>query len=48
MDDLAAIYDGYASILVDLEKVGRDQLVEQVEDAWRIKASARLRRQRDD
>jgi hypothetical protein len=48
MDDLAVIHDGYASILVDLEKVGRDQLVEQVEDAWRIEAPARLRRQRDD
>jgi hypothetical protein len=41
-------YDGYASILVDLEKVARDQLAELVEDAWRIKASGRLRRQRDD
>ncbi|MCU1629318.1 MAG: hypothetical protein JWP64_4267 [Pseudonocardia sp.] len=38
MDDLAAIHDGDASILVDLEKVGRDQLVEQVEDAWRREA----------
>jgi len=37
-------YDGYGAILVDLEKVGRDQLVELVEDAWRVKAPARLRK----
>jgi hypothetical protein len=40
-------YDGHPSILVDLEQVGRDQLAELVEDAWRIKAPARLRRERE-
>ncbi|WP_232661358.1 MmcQ/YjbR family DNA-binding protein [Pseudonocardia sp. TRM90224] len=36
-------YDGYGSILVDLEKVGRAQLGELVEDAWRHRAPARVR-----
>ncbi|WP_214371200.1 MmcQ/YjbR family DNA-binding protein [Pseudonocardia sp. H11422] len=36
-------YDGYGAILVDLTKIGRDQLVELIEDAWREKAPARLR-----
>ncbi len=37
-------YDGYGAILVDLAKVDDDHLAELVEQAWRIKASARLRR----
>jgi hypothetical protein len=37
-------YDGYGAILVDLARVDRQQLVELVEDAWRCKAPARLRR----
>lgn len=37
-------YDGYGAILVDLERVERDQLVELIEEAWREKAPARLRK----
>ncbi|MFC4005410.1 MmcQ/YjbR family DNA-binding protein [Prauserella oleivorans] len=39
-------YDGYGAILVDLERVDEDQLRELIEDAWRIKAPARLRKVR--
>ncbi|MEJ3655727.1 MmcQ/YjbR family DNA-binding protein [Actinomycetes bacterium KLBMP 9759] len=42
-----AHYDGYGAILVDLEKVGRAQLVELVEDAWRHRAPARVRAAHD-
>jgi hypothetical protein len=37
-------YDGHGSILVDLEKVDLGRLAELIEEAWRIKAPARLRR----
>ena len=37
-------YDGYGAILVDLAVVARDQLVELIEDAWRERAPARLRK----
>lgn len=37
-------YDGYGAILVDLEKVGRAQLTELIEDAWWGRAPVRLRR----
>jgi hypothetical protein len=37
-------YDGYGAILVDLSRVDRDQLVELVTEAWRIKATTRLRK----
>lgn len=37
-------YAGYGAILVDLERVERDQLVELIEEAWREKAPARLRK----
>ncbi|MEU6859035.1 MmcQ/YjbR family DNA-binding protein [Glycomyces sp. NPDC046736] len=37
-------YDGYAMILVDLEKVDQQRLVELVEDAWFIKAPVRVRK----
>jgi hypothetical protein len=37
-------YDGYGSILVDLEKVSRQQLTELIEDAWRERAPVRLRK----
>lgn len=37
-------YDGYGAILVDLDKVEPDQLWELVEESWRSKAPARLRR----
>jgi hypothetical protein len=40
-------YDGYGAILVDLEKVSREQLAELIEDAWREKAPARLRNAHD-
>lgn len=37
-------YDGYGAILVDLETVERDQLVELIEESWRLKAPAKVRR----
>jgi hypothetical protein len=37
-------YDGHGSILVDLEKVDPGQLAELVEEAWRIKAPAKVRK----
>lgn len=37
-------YDGYGAILVDLEKVDREHLRELIEEAWRIKAPAKLRK----
>ncbi|MGI5499955.1 MmcQ/YjbR family DNA-binding protein [Lentzea sp. CA-135723] len=36
-------YDGYGAILVDLAHVDADQLAELVEQAWRIKAPAKVR-----
>ena len=36
-------YDGYGAVLVDLDRIDLDQLTELVEDAWRLKAPARLR-----
>jgi hypothetical protein len=41
-------YDGHASILVDLDRVGRDQLRELLTEAWRLKAPQTLRREYDD
>ena len=38
-------YDGHGSILVDLAKVAQDQLGELVEQAWRLKAPAKLRKE---
>ncbi len=40
-------YDGYGAILVDLERVDAGQLAELIEDAWRVKAPARLRAAHD-
>ncbi len=37
-------YDGYGSILVDLAKVDAGQLAELVEQAWRLRASVKLRK----
>ncbi|GAB2841694.1 MmcQ/YjbR family DNA-binding protein [Lentzea nigeriaca] len=37
-------YDGYGAILVDLDQVDPAQLAELVEEAWRIKAPARVRK----
>ncbi|MDN5929778.1 MAG: MmcQ/YjbR family DNA-binding protein [Pseudonocardia sp.] len=36
-------YDGYGAVLVDLDRIDLDQLAELVEEAWRLKAPARLR-----
>ncbi|WP_285640542.1 MmcQ/YjbR family DNA-binding protein [Lentzea sp. NBRC 102530] len=38
-----AHYDGYGAILVDLARVDPGRLAELVEQAWRIKAPARVR-----
>jgi hypothetical protein len=35
-------YDGYAYVLVRLDRIGREQLAELVEDAWRLRAPKRL------
>ena len=35
-------YDGYAYVLVRLDRVGRDTLAELVEDAWRLRAPKSL------
>lgn len=40
-------YDGHDYVLVDLELVDRQELLELVEDAWRIAAPATVRKQRD-
>ncbi|TCP57294.1 hypothetical protein EV191_1011248 [Tamaricihabitans halophyticus] len=37
-------YDGYGAILVDLDKVDTQQLTELIEESWRIKAPAKLRK----
>ena len=37
-------YDGYGAILVDLERVDPDQLAEMIEESWRLKAPAKLRK----
>lgn len=36
-------YDGYGAILVDLGRIDSDQLIELVREAWRLKATARVR-----
>lgn len=40
-------YDGYSAILVDLDHVDAAQLTELIEQAWRIKAPARVRKAYD-
>ena len=35
-------YDGYAYVLVHLDRIGREQLAELVEDAWRLRAPKSL------
>ena len=35
-------YDGYAYVLVHLDRIGRDALAELVEDAWRLRAPPSL------
>jgi hypothetical protein len=37
-------YDGYGAILIDLAKVDPDQLGELIEESWRRKAPAKLRK----
>ncbi len=37
-------YDGYGAILVDLDRVDADQLHELLEESWRRKAPAKLRK----
>jgi len=37
-------YDGYGAILVDLAEVDPTQLRELIEESWRLKAPAKLRR----
>ena len=41
-------YDGYPYVLVRLKSVDPEELGELVEEAWRLRAPAKLRRQRDD
>jgi hypothetical protein len=40
-------YDGYGAILVDLDKVSRDQLAELISEAWWHRAPVRLRAAHD-
>ncbi|WP_370588984.1 MmcQ/YjbR family DNA-binding protein [Pseudonocardia sp. C8] len=40
-------YDGYGAILVDLDRIDPQQLAELVEEAWRRKAPATVRRKHD-
>jgi hypothetical protein len=35
-------YDGYPYVLVHLEAIGREELAELVQDAWRLRAPKRL------
>lgn len=37
-------YDGYGAILVDLDRIEKDQLAELIEESWRRKAPAKLRK----
>lgn len=41
-------YDGYGSILVDLDVIDEARLAELIEDAWRGSAPATLRRKHDE
>ena len=36
-------YDGYGSIIVDLKKISREALRELIVQAWRLKATPKLR-----
>ena len=38
-------YDGWPIVLVDLDKIDRDELRELITDSWLIKAPPKLRRQ---
>jgi hypothetical protein len=37
-------YDGYAMILVDLDRIDEQHLSELIEDAWHLKAPVRVRK----
>lgn len=37
-------YDGYAMILVDLDRIDEQRLTELIEDAWLLKAPIRVRK----
>lgn len=37
-------YHGYGAITVDLQKVDQDQLVELLEESWRLRAPTKLRK----
>ena len=41
-------YDGFGAILVDLDRIDRNQLAELIMQAWRRKAPAKLRRAFDE
>ncbi|WP_028937447.1 MmcQ/YjbR family DNA-binding protein [Pseudonocardia spinosispora] len=41
-------YDGYGAILIDLAEADPDQLRELLTEAWRLKASAKLRKAHDE
>lgn len=41
-------YDGYGAILVNIDLVDADHLTELIEESWRLKAPAKLRKQLDD
>jgi hypothetical protein len=41
-------YDGHDYVLVDLDRVDREELFELVDEAWRIAAPVKLRQQRED
>ncbi|MEV6276529.1 MmcQ/YjbR family DNA-binding protein [Nocardia sp. NPDC051832] len=40
-------YDGYPYILIDLDRIGRDQLRELLDAAWWQSAPAKLRKERE-
>jgi hypothetical protein len=40
-------YDGYAAVLVNLERVDAGELAELIEDAWRLRAPRRVVRDHD-
>lgn len=35
-------YQGYPAVLVHLDRIGRDELAERIEDAWLVQAPKRL------
>jgi hypothetical protein len=41
-------YDGYAMILVDLDRIDEQRLADLIEDAWHLKAPVRVRKAYED